>query len=267
MRGLTDTFIRVGRNILRNNETILTLIFGALGLIAWWFPTSDLIFKLCITGIATISIFFILFKDKLSYFFRKNWQLLISITILLTFFLLFKKAYPELLLPASIVLLTSISITLLPILKYRQPIIYKTKESIIRFAMNSLWNLNHWGSNCASIVDNKMIFAGTSAPNGTDGSNIDFLNSLEIGSTYEVTCHVKSTKNSTGKFQLWCHDNSGEINLVSVLTPYKTPCTKGEIISLVFKPQSNKNIRIHLQYSPGSGQIEVSYVEIFKLTD
>jgi hypothetical protein len=252
---------------MRSNETLLTLIFGALSLIAWWFPSIDLNIKLGISAIAAISILFILFKDKLSYFFRKNWQLLISITMLLTFFLLFKKAYPDLLLPAAIVLLTSISITLLLIFKYRQPVVYKTKELIQTFAMNSLWQLNHWGSNCSSLVDNKMIFTGTSAPNGTDGSHQDFLDHLEIGSTYEVICFVKSTKNTTGKFQLWCHDNSGAINVVSVSTPYKTPSTKGEIISLIFEPQSTKNIRIHLQYTPGAGQIEVSYVKILKLTD
>lgn len=251
---------------MKNNETLLSLIFGALSLIAWLFPSIDLNIKVYISAIAIISILFILFKEKLSYFFRKNWQLIISITLFCTFFLLFWNAYRNLILPALIILLTSISITLLLIFKYRQPVVYKTKELIQKFAMNSLWQLNHWGSNCASLENNKMVFKGTFAPNGNDGSHKDFLNHLEIGSTYEIECSVKSAVNTTGKFQLWCHDKLSEISGVSVSTPYKTPSINGEIISLIFKSEYNENIRIHLQYTPGQGQIEVSYVKIYKLT-
>ncbi|MBK6825869.1 MAG: hypothetical protein IPG86_02860 [Chitinophagaceae bacterium] len=251
---------------MRTNESLISLIFGVLSLIAWWFPSIDLNIKLGISGIAVISIAFILFKNKLSYFFRKNWQLLISITLLISFFLIFKNAYPELLLPGILILLASISITLLLIFKYRQPVTYRTKELIQKFVMNSLWKLNHWESNCARLENNKIIFSGTSAPQGTDGAHHDYLNHLEIGSTYEISCYVKSANNTTGKFQLWCHDKISEPNGVSVATEFKTPSTKEQIVSLIFKAEFNESIRIHLQYTPGKGQIEVSYVFIYKLS-
>lgn len=131
--------------------------------------------------------------------------------------------------------------------------------------MNSLWNLNHWGSNCARLENNKIIFSGTTAPQGTDGAHQDYINHLDIGSTYEILCHVRSTKGTTGKFQLWCHDKIVEPNGVNAATDYKTPSTKGEIVCIAFKAEFNKNVRIHLQYTPGQGQIEVSYVYIYRL--
>lgn len=250
---------------MKNNDTLLSLIFGVLSLISWLFPSLDIKIKIVISVITVLSILFILFREKFSFFFRKNWQIIISLALLATSFLLFRNVYPELLLPALIILLTGVSISLLLIFKYRQPIVYKTKELIQTYLMNSSWKLNHWESNCASIVGNKMVFTGTSAPNGTDGSHKDFLNILVVGATYEIECYTKSILGTTGRFQLWCHDKISEPNGVSVTTEYKTPSIRGEIISLIFKAEFNQNIRVHLQYSPGEGQIEVEYVTINKL--
>lgn len=250
---------------MKNNETLLSLILGSLGVIAWLFPNIDFAIKLYITGIAIVSILFIIFKDKLSYFFRKNWQLLISLALIGTFYLLFKNAYPELLLPSIIILLTCVSVTLLLIFKYRQPYIYKTKVLIRKVIMDSSWHLNHWGSNCARLEGNKIIFTGTLAPEGSDGCHIDLLNSLEIGATYEIACDIKSDNGTTAKFQLWCHDKVVDPNGVSVSTPFKTPSSKGEIVSLLFKAEFNESIRIHIQCSAGTGQIEVTEIRIYKL--
>ena len=128
--------------------------------------------------------------------------------------------------------------------------------------INSLWKLNHWGSTCASIVDNKMIFTGTEAPKATDGSHIDLTNKLELGKTYEVSCFAKSDRDTTAMFQLWCHDQTGN---ASVTSPYKTPPTEGERVKVSFKAENNKNIRIHLQYQPGQGRIEISEVRLVEL--
>ncbi|MFW5804318.1 MAG: hypothetical protein ACOCWG_03695 [bacterium] len=144
--------------------------------------------------------------------------------------------------------------------------IERIKEKSEKIPINNLWRLNHWGSNCASIVGNKMIFEGTSAPKAKDGSHIDLNNILEIGMTYEISCFAKSNVNTTGMFQLWCHDKTGvKPDGSHSATPYKTPKTEGELIKLNFKAEYNKNIRIHLQYTPGQGQIEVSEIKISKL--
>lgn len=143
--------------------------------------------------------------------------------------------------------------------------IERIKEKSEKIPINNLWRLNHWGSNCASIVDDKMIFTGTSAPNGTDGSHIDLNNILEVGMTYEISCFARSDSNTNGMFQLWCHDQTGvKPDGSNSSSPYKTPNVEGEIIKLNFKAEYNKNIRIHLQYTPGQGLIEVGDIRIYK---
>lgn len=138
-----------------------------------------------------------------------------------------------------------------------------TNPISISIPINNLWRLNHWGSNCANIVGDKIVFIGTSAPKGTDGSHIDLNNLLDLGKYYEISCFAKSVDNTDGMFQLWCHDNTGaQPSGANEQTPYKTPSTEGERIRLNFKTNFNKNIRIHLQYKPGKGQIEVSDVRI-----
>jgi hypothetical protein len=139
------------------------------------------------------------------------------------------------------------------------------KELVKIISFSESWRLNHWGSDCAKIIDDKMVFTGTVAPNGTDGSHIDLIDFLEIGKLYEITCFAKSNESTDAQFQLWCHDNSGEPNGISVATPFKTPSTKGELITLRFDAQFNKNIRIHLQYTPGKGQIEISDIRLYQL--
>ncbi len=133
---------------------------------------------------------------------------------------------------------------------------------------SNLWRVNHWHSNYARIVGDKMIFTGASVQTkeGEDGSHIDLNYILEIGKTYEISCFAKSYSGTTGMFQLWCHDNTGLRPLgVDVKTDYKIPLTEGEVIKLNFKADYNESIRIHLQYRPGEGGIEISDVRIVEL--
>ena len=144
--------------------------------------------------------------------------------------------------------------------------IERIKEKSEKIPINNLWWLNHWGSNCASIVDEKMFFTGNFAPKGTDGSHIDLNNLLELGGIYEISCIAKSSPNTNAMFQLWCHDQTGSKPYgVDVKTPYATPSVEGDKISLNFKADFNKNVRIHLQYKPGEGSIEVSELRIAQL--
>ncbi|OGU93071.1 MAG: hypothetical protein A2475_14210 [Ignavibacteria bacterium RIFOXYC2_FULL_35_21] len=142
----------------------------------------------------------------------------------------------------------------------------KEKSKTIPIPINNLWNLNHWGSNCASIIDNKMVFTGTSAPEGKDGSHINLFNILENGKTYEISCFAKSDIGTEAKFQLWCHDQKDpNSSRTTVATDYKIPSYNGEKFSLNFKAEYNNDIRIHLQYLPGKGRIEVRDVRISEL--
>ena len=247
-------------------EYYLHIIFGIFGMIIWFMPeTIDLITKLIVSGIIISFVLLILFKEKL-YVLRKYWQEIISIALLSGVLLFLKNIFPTIFIPAIIIIFTCILISLLIFFKYGQNPVYKSKILVTDVAINTLWRLNHWGSNCASIANDKMIFTGTTAPQVTDGSHIDLNNTLQIGNTYEISCLAKSDPNTDGMFQLWCHDNTGlQSQGMNVSTPYKTPSTNGEIIKLNFRADFNGNIRIHLQYTPGQGRIEISKIKIEKL--
>jgi len=251
---------------MKNKETVLAIIFGLITILSWVFPTADIKLKIAVTSIAVVAIGLIYFNDKLSYFFKQYWQEIVSVLLLAIFFLLFNNAYHDQLLPAFILLMTSISITLLISFKYKQGPIFKKRQLIRQIKFSDGWNINHWGSSCASIKDDQMIFTGLSAPQGTDGSHLDLWNILEIGNTYEIVCNAKSSTGTTGLFQLWCHDNTGEkIHGSNFATPYTTPTRGGDIVKLFFRAEYNTNIRIHLQYTPGQGEITVTDVRVYKM--
>lgn len=142
----------------------------------------------------------------------------------------------------------------------------KTKNNTIDIQINNLWNINHWGSDVATIKNGKMIFSGTRTRLGTDGSHIDLKDLLKVGNFYKVSCFTRAVPDTDGKFQLWCHDDIGiEPVGSSAAIPYATPSVDGERCSLRFEAKYNTNIRIHLQYQPGQGQIEVSDIKIVEL--
>lgn len=250
---------------MKNKETLLAIIFGLITILAWVFPAIEIKIKILILILAFLSVGLIYFKEKLSYFFRKNWQEILSSVLILIFLIIFYTAFFELLLPASIIILIGITISLLITFKYKQAQVFKFKNLVRKVLFYEPWKLNHWQSNCAKIENETMIFEGLTAPKGSDGSHIDLNNILEIGNTYEIVCNAKSVQNTSGLFQLWCHDNTGEkIHGSNTSTPYKTPSSKGDVIRLLFRADYNNNIRIHLQYTPGSGRIIISDVRIYK---
>ena len=115
-------------------------------------------------------------------------------------------------------------------------------------------------------IGDRYIFSGTKTRLETDGCHVDLLGILTVGRLYKVSCFVRASPKTTSKFQLWCHDNAGpETHGSSIAIPYAIPSDEGERCSLRFKAISNSNIRIHFQYSPGEGQIEVSDLRIVEL--
>jgi hypothetical protein len=251
---------------MKKYEWFLTLIFGTVSILSWLFPNIKIEFKVSITGIIIGLIGLLFFKDKLSYFFRKFWLEIITITLLIISSLIIWQAFPDFFLPLIIILLICISITIMVNLKYNQKQVFRSRTLVQAVRINNAWVLNHWGGKCAVIESNKMIFKGKIAPIGNDGSHIDFKDFLEYGTSYAIRCFVISSPDCTAYFQLWCHDNIGaSVHGVEIATEFKRPSIKGEFFELVFKPLFNHDLRIHLQYSPGEGSIEVSDVEIYKL--
>lgn len=140
------------------------------------------------------------------------------------------------------------------------------EAQVITVPINNRWVLNHWGSETARFGENQIIFLGKYTPDKRgDGAHIDLVDALEIGKVYEVSCFAKSL-NSTGKIQLWCNDdtNTGSNPRVEVKTEFLPPSKDGKAITLEF-PAIAKNIRIHLQYKPGNGKIQVGDIKITEL--
>ncbi len=249
-------------------ENSVNVILAIFTIVIWILPESiSTKTKFLISGILLLSILLILFKEKL-YIFRKYWQEIVSIALLSAVFLLFYNVYPELSTPAIIIILTSVLISTLLSLKFKQGFVFKTKEFLDDVPINVNWNLNHWGSDCARIENSKMIFTGLTAPptHKDDGSHIDLHNILQVGNTYEISCYARSYNNTTGLFKIWCHDQTGEQPFGSkAQTIYRTPSKRGEIVKLNFKAEFNSSIRIHLQYTPGLGSIEISRIKIYRL--
>jgi hypothetical protein len=132
--------------------------------------------------------------------------------------------------------------------------------------INNLWHLNHWGSDVCHIENKKIVFRGEKTRLDTEGSNISLKDILKLGKEYKISCFTQSKPDTTGMFQLWCHDNIEKgPHGFEVSIPYAKVSTEGEFCSLRFKAQFNQNIRIHLQYKPGKGQIEVSKVRITEI--
>lgn len=148
----------------------------------------------------------------------------------------------------------------------REKIVVNQKRFVLGIPFTTTWKLNHWGSSYASIINGKMIFTSDGKQDKVDGSHIDIKGTLEIGKCYEVCCLARSLPESEGLFQLWLHDNAGSQSYgVDVKTDFIKPTQEGEEIKLLFEPRFNKDVRIHLQYTPGKGQVEIESVNIIEL--
>lgn len=167
-----------------------------------------------------------------------------------------------------LIIFTSTTFSKINFEKIGELMLWVTKQRIFTdvFEDPKQWKLNHWGSKSARFEDSKMVFEGIfQNPQGEDGSHRDLMDILDENKKYQIVAHVKSDPGTTGQFRLWCHDIA-RADAVSASTEFEVPSRATKDISLIFLPKNNKNIRIHLQYKPGTGKIYVEKVEIYKLS-
>jgi hypothetical protein len=146
---------------------------------------------------------------------------------------------------------------------------FKRKNLIFETKSFNNWNLNHWGGHSASLLNGSIKFIGVDVPKdkGEDGIHFNLQDKLTLGKKYEVNCHTYSDSGTNAKIRLWCHDNTDRNvpNGSRATTEFKTPRKQGEEISLTFKADYNRDMRIHIQYKPGNGAIYVDEVKIYEL--
>lgn len=141
------------------------------------------------------------------------------------------------------------------------------------------WVLDFWGQwrptdyNYVippSASDHYMLFSGDDALfrkifhfKGQGGAYKDLFGMLVYGQTVKITARVKAKSGTTAKVQLWCHDI--EPNPKNRKTELVTPDEDWQDISMRYTATNSQNLRVHLLYTPGAGQIYVDRVMVHAL--
>lgn len=140
---------------------------------------------------------------------------------------------------------------------------------------NKGWRLNYWGSNnpdkTCRIEQSSMVFeaedldiASPGNPNNENGAYFDLTNGIYQGSKYEISCWVKSDKDTTMGFKLWVHDTLGQAEMKSSANFY-IPGIEYEEVKVGFIATKSQALRIHLHYKAGEGKISIDRVKVVKV--
>jgi hypothetical protein len=92
------------------------------------------------------------------------------------------------------------------------------------------------------------------------GACRDLENIMAYGQSVRVSARVRSTTGTTAKVQLWCHDI--QPNEKNRKTDPITPGESWEDISMIYTSTQSPNLRVHLLYSPGEGEIHIDRVVV-----
>lgn len=138
------------------------------------------------------------------------------------------------------------------------------------------WTMDFWGMwqpNQFCFVpqptsdDHFLILTGDPAQflqynhfNGQGGAFRDFPSIMSYGQTVKVTAYIRATPMATATVALWCHDLVP--NPKNRYSDSITPTEDWQELSMLYTSTQSPNLRVHLLYSPGAGQIQVDRVVI-----
>lgn len=137
---------------------------------------------------------------------------------------------------------------------------------------NKGWKLNYWSSNdqdkTCRIEHASMIFEAEDSDlvdkRKENGAYFDLTNGVYENSRYEISCWVKSSKNTTMGFKLWVHDKQGNADM-KFPASFFTPGREYKEIKVTFIGTKSQALRIHLHYKAGKGKIFVNKVVVTKI--
>ncbi len=92
------------------------------------------------------------------------------------------------------------------------------------------------------------------------GACKDLMKVIAYGQTVKITVRVRSTPGTNASMQIWCHDIAP--NPKNRYTAPITPNQDWHELSMLYTSTHTSNIRVHLLYSPGSGEIHVDRVNV-----
>jgi RHS repeat-associated protein len=124
------------------------------------------------------------------------------------------------------------------------------------------WYLAYGGIN--SVVTNTQSHSGgySLAQSGaTSGGSYEDVAGLIAGQSYQISAWVRSDAGTTAQMGLLLHDTTGANS--SNTTPI-TPGQSWQQVTLNYVANSTGQIRIHLQYMPGSGTIYYDDVQVVR---
>ncbi len=110
------------------------------------------------------------------------------------------------------------------------------------------------------LSGNEKLFAEIPHYKNQGGAYKDLVNMFPFGATAKITLRVRSLPETTAKIQLWCHDIAPAPK--SRYTDAITPDQLWQEISMLYTSTQTSNIRVHLLYTPGEGQIQVDSVTV-----
>jgi hypothetical protein len=148
---------------------------------------------------------------------------------------------------------------------------YITKKQIYHddFKSPGKWKLNHWKNNISRIENQKLVLEGIidRMKRQEDGCHIDLVNTVQIGNKYEIEVRAMSIPGTDAKMAIWVHDKiDKKLPLGSkTFTDFITPSKEGDVIKAIYRADYNTNMRLHLQYKPGHGRIEVEEINIYEI--
>lgn len=138
------------------------------------------------------------------------------------------------------------------------------------------WIMDFWGQwksteynfvPMPSGNDHFMIFSGDGSLfeqfhhfNNQGGAHQDLMEIFAYGQTAKITARVRSVHNTTAKIQLWCSDlaPTPKNRYTNAIVPTQT----WQEISMLYTSTQTPNLRVHLLYTPGEGQILVDNVKV-----
>lgn len=136
---------------------------------------------------------------------------------------------------------------------------------------NRYWGLNYWQGKAETVrfEGNHLVLQAATLEEwpatGCNGAYIDLTYGIYENETYEISCRVKSSPNSTMGFQLWVHDTVGKDKRSLDPQDFETPPNDYKLYKTTFVTTKTKAIRVHLHARIGTGSILVSDVKVVKI--
>ncbi|MCE7915935.1 MAG: hypothetical protein DYH15_15050 [Nitrosomonas sp. PRO4] len=138
------------------------------------------------------------------------------------------------------------------------------------------WNLDFWGQWQATnyifvpppsqnehfliLRGDQKVFSEFPHYQNQGGAFKDLQNIFTYGQTVKITARVRALPGTKARIQLWCNDLHP--NPKNRFSQPITPREQWEEISILYTSTNSPNLRIHLLYTPGDGEIYVDQVKV-----